>query len=317
MDQLYDCNMKKDFKNIIELVEYFKTEEICVSFLKSVIWKNGKKCPHCGSCEIMEYKNYKRNRCKACKKDFSIKQGTIFQDSNIPLKKWFMAMYIFNVCKKGLSSCQLASDISVSQKTAWFILQRLRYASKNLSYNGKFSGTTEIDEAYLGGSETNKHVDKKNKVEKTCIIGLVNRDTKKVRAYKVSSNEKEVLLGKIYPNVKDRSNIFTDSYNGYDDLKKYYNHEFVKHCAGEYNRDKKDNQGRTAYKINKNSIEGFWSQLKRGINGTYHWVSKKHVNKYLDEFSFRYNSRNKSDIDRFKMFCHNLNGKLLYNDLIA
>ena len=314
---LYDCNMKKDFKNIIELVEYFKTEEIFVSFLKSVIWKNGKKCPHCGSCEIMEYKNYKRNRCKACKKDFSIKQGTIFQYSNIPLKKWFMAMYIFNAHKKGISSCQLARDISVSQKTAWFMLQRLRYASKNLSYNGKFSGTTEIDEAYLGGSETNKHADKKNKTEKTCIIGLVNRDTKTVKAYKVSSNEKENLLPKIYLNCKDKSNIFTDSYSGYDDLKKHYNHEFVKHCAGEYNRDKKDDSGRTAYKINTNSIEGFWSQLKRGINGTYHWVSKKHVNKYLDEFSFRYNSRDKSDIDRFKMFCHHLNGKLLYNDLIA
>ena len=181
------------------------------------------------------------------------------------------------------------------------MLQRIREVMKN-DNNDKFTGTTEIDEAYLGGSETNKHADKKNKSEKTCIIGLVNRDTKQVKAYKVSSNEKDVLLGKIYSNVKDNSTIFTDSYNGYDDLKKYYNHEFVKHCAGEYNRDKKTKDGRTANKINTNSIEGFWSQLKRGIEGIYHWTSKKHIQRYINEFVFRYNTKNKdiyTEIIRF------------------
>ena len=134
------------------------------------------------------------------------------------------------------------------------MLKRIREVMKN-DNNDKFTDTTEIDEAYIGGSETNKHTDKKNKTEKTCIIGLINRDTKQVKAYKVSSNEKDNLLPKIYLNCKDKSNIFTDSYNGYDDLKKHYNHEFVKHCAGEYNRDKKGQRWKNGlqnqYKLNR------------------------------------------------------------------
>lgn len=191
------------------------------------------------------------------------------------------------------------------------MLQRIREVMKN-DNNNKFDGTTEIDEAYLGGSETNKHADKKNKNEKTCIIGLVNRDTKTVKAYKVSSNEKDNLLPKIYLNCKDKSNIFTDSYNGYDDLKKYYNHEFVKHCAGEYNRDKKDDSGRTAYKINTNSIEGFWSQLKRGIYGVYHWASNKHIQRYVNEFCYRYNNRLMNDIEIFTNWFGGCENKKLY-----
>lgn len=142
------------------------------------------------------------------------------------------------------------------------MLKRIREVMKNYN-NNQFEGTTGIDEIYVGGSKKNKHLNKKNKVEKTCIIGLVNRDTKQVRAYKVSSNQKGNLLPKIYLNVSNKSNIFTDSYNCYDDLQKHYNHQFVKHCVGKYNREKKTKDGKTSYKINTNSIEGFWSQLKK------------------------------------------------------
>ena len=305
-----------NFRNIIELVEFFRTEEICVKFLKSILWVNGAKCPHCGGCEIMEYKSdFKRNRCKSCKKDFSIKAGTIFEDSNIPLKKWFMAMYIFNAHKKGISSVQLAKDISITQKSAWFILQRLRHASKNLFIN-EFEGVTEIDEAYIGGSESNRHAkDKKENGEKpkTVVIGLVNRDTKQVKAMKVPTAEKDFLLPKINLNVKNGSTIVTDSYHAYKDLKNNFTHKSVKHSAGEYVRI----EATTAFKIHTNSIEGFWSLVKRGINGTYHWVSKKHINKYLAEYSMRYNSREMSDVARFELFCNNTQGKLLYKDLIA
>ena len=305
-----------NFRNIIELVEFFKTEEICIKFLKSILWVNGAKCPHCGGCEIMEYKSdFKRNRCKSCKKDFSIKAGTIFEDSNVPLKKWFMAMYIFNAHKKGISSVQLAKDISITQKSAWFILQRLRHASKNL-FTSEFDGVTEIDEAYIGGSESNRHAkDKKENGEKpkTVVIGLVNRDTKQVKAMKVPTAEKDFLLPKINLNVKNGSTIVTDSYHAYKDLKNNFTHKSVKHSAGEYVRI----EAKTAFKIHTNSIEGFWSLLKRGINGTYHWVSKKHINKYLAEYSMRYNSREMSDVARFELFCNNTQGKLLYKDLIA
>lgn len=305
-----------NFKNIIELVEVFKTEEICVKFLKSILWVNGAKCPHCGSNEIMEYKSdFKRNRCKSCKKDFSIKVGTIFEDSNIPLKKWFMAMYIFNAHKKGISSVQLAKDISITQKSAWFILQRLRHASKNL-FTNEFEGITEIDEAYIGGSESNRHAkDKKLTGEKpkAVVIGMVNRDTKQVKAVKVPTAEKDFLLPKINLNVKSGSTILTDTYHAYKDLSKKYNHQTIKHSAGEYVRS----DARVSFKIHTNTVEGFWSLLKRGINGTYHWVSKKHINKYLNEYSMRYNSREMNDVERFKLFCNNTQGKLLYKDLIA
>jgi transposase-like protein len=312
--------MKANFRNIIELVEFFKTEEICVKFLKSILWVSGAKCPHCGGCEVMEYKSdFKRNRCKACKKDFSIRQGTIFEDSNIPLKKWFMAMYLFNAHKKGISSMQLAKDISITQKSAWFILHRLRHASKNL-FTSEFEGTTEIDEAYIGGSESNRHAkDKKltGEKEKTVVIGMVNRETKQVKAMKVPTAEKDFLLPKINLNVKQGSVIVTDTYHAYNDLKKKYNHKTVKHSANEYVRNELDLNGRVAFQVHTNSIEGFWSLLKRGINGTYHWVSKKHINKYLAEYSMRYSSREISDVERFKLFCNNTQGKLLYKDLIA
>ena len=301
-----------NFHNLIELTDFFKTEDDCIKYLYERRIKNNIPCHYCG-CKNCSYlpKNSSRIRCRKCKRLYSVRVGTIFQDSNVPLRKWFMAMYIFLSHKKGISSCQLAKDISVSQPTAWFMLQRIREVMKN-DNNNKFDGTTEIDEAYIGGSETNKHADKKNKTEKTCIIGLVNRDTKTVKAYKVSSNEKDNLLPKIYLNCKDKSNIFTDSYNGYDDLKKHYNHEFVKHCAGEYNRDKKDKDGRTAYKINTNSIEGFWSQLKRGIYGVYHWASNKHIQRYVNEFCYRYNNKAISDIDKFANWFSRFEGRRLY-----
>lgn len=312
-----------NFKNLDELTNKIKTEKQAINYFIKLRWGNkiNPVCPFCNKCGAYNFKNQNKTfKCKHCNKIFSYKTGTIFENTKIPMRKWFIAIYLFSSHKKGISSHQLAKDISVTQKSAWFMLQRIREVMKN-DNNNKFDGTTEIDEAYLGGSETNKHADKKNKSEKTCIIGLVNRDTKQVKAYKVNSNEKDNLLPKIYLNCKDKSNIFTDSYNGYDDLKKHYNHEFVKHCAGEYNRDKKDKDGRTAYKINTNSIEGFWSQLKRGIYGVYHWASNKHIQRYVNEFAFRYNTKNKeiySEITRFNCVLQNaLNKRLKYSWLIG
>lgn len=291
----------------------FPDENACREFLAKQKWGGLDKavCPFCGHKHCYLHNGIDRFTCKQCQKQFSLRINTIFEDSRLPLVKWFLAIYFETTMKKGISSYTLAKYLSITQKSAWFMLQRIREVMKN-DNNNKFDGTTEIDEAYLGGSETNKHADKKNKNEKTCIIGLVNRDTKTVKAYKVSSNEKDNLLPKIYLNCKDKSNIFTDSYNGYDDLKKYYNHEFVKHCAGEYNRDKKDDSGRTAYKINTNSIEGFWSQLKRGIYGVYHWASNKHIQRYVNEFCYRYNNRLMNDIEIFTNWFGGCENKKLY-----
>lgn len=227
--------MKKDFRNLIELVEFFKTEEDCIIYLKSIFWKNEKYCPHCGSNKVMEFENIKRNRCKECKKDFSIIKGTIFEDSNITLKKWFMASYLFNAHKKGISSCQLAKDIGVSQPTAWFMLQRLRHASIKSS-NQKFQGICEVDEAYLGGKEENRHMQDRlqGKKDKAVIIGIINRENKQVKTIKVNDAKANTLQKEIYSNIKNESTLITDEHKAYQSISHFiYNHKTINHSRGE------------------------------------------------------------------------------------
>jgi transposase-like protein len=309
----------KTFKNLIDLMEFFHSEEFCHNFLKDMFWgdkRENRKCPHCGSNHITEFKDFKKNRCYDCKFEFSIRKNTIFDDSKVSLKKWFMVIYLANSNKKGVNSHAVARQIGVTQKTAWFMLQRIKNASLGAMFKSPFDGTTEIDEVYIGGSESNRHSkDKKATGEKpkTVVIGMVNRDTKQVKAMKVPTAEKDFLLPKINLNVKTGSTIVTDSYHAYKDLKKNYTHKSVKHSAGEYVRV----EAKTAFKVHTNSIEGFWSLVKRTINGTNHWISKKHTNKYLAEMSFRYNTKELSDNERFINFLQMSFKKLTYKELIC
>ncbi|MFT4968130.1 MAG: transposase-like protein [Candidatus Deianiraeaceae bacterium] len=306
--------MKKDFKNLIELIEFFSTEAECIKYLKSTIWKDGAFCPHCGSNEIMEYTDIKRNRCKSCKCDFSIRKGTIFEDSNVKLKKWFMATYLFNAHKKGISSPQLAKDIGVSQPTAWFMLQRLRHASNGM-FKNQFQGTCEIDETYIGGKYENMHTSKKATLpQKATVLAIINRDTKQVKAYHTEDNKYHTLGEKVFQKVEHGSTWITDEYKGYKALKYYYNHQSINHSAKEYVRNGKTME---AIIITTNTVEDFFGLLKRGINGIYRWCSKKHLNRYLGEYSLRYNSREITDCERFTMFLGNIQGKMSYKELIA
>lgn len=301
------------FKNLIELMDFFKTEMDCIKYLYNRRIKNNIPCHYCGCNDSYLPKNETRIRCRNCKSKYSVRIGTIFQDSNVPLRKWFIAMYIYLSHKKGISSCQLAKDISVSQPTAWFMLQRLRHISKEF-YHNEFEGTNEIDEAYIGGAEGNKHSKNKNKKNKMVVIGIVNRETKQVKAFKVASAEKENLLPRVNVNIKRGSTIISDTFQGYKELKKNYTHETIKHSMGEYVR----NDNRKAYKIHTNTIEGFWSQLKRGINGVYHWVSEKHMQKYCNEFSYRYNTKDVADCERFNNFLLRIESQTLkYNNLVG
>ena len=178
------------------------------------------------------------------------------------------------------------------------MLHRIREVMDNSDDQNLFEGTTEIDEAYLGGKESNKHKSKKGQVEKVVVIGMVNRESQKVKTVMVASAEAENLVPKIYRSVADRSMIATDTLQAYKGLKKHYIHKTVKHSAGEYVKIDRH----TSFKIHTNSIEGFWGELKRGIKGIYHWASKKHINKYLNEYCFRYNERKITDFERFDIW---------------
>jgi transposase-like protein len=320
----------KHFKNLVDLMDFFKDEEFCHNFLKNLFWgenRENKKCPNCQSCNVIEFADFKKNRCQTCKFEFSIRKNTIFDDSKVPLRKWFMVIYLANSNKKGVNSLTVARQVGITQKTAWFMLHRIREVMKG--GNSPFDGITEVDEAYFGGKEGNKHTINKFKSEKTAVIGLVNRDTKQVKAVSIPNADKENLLPKIGCNVAMGSTVITDTYNAYKNLKNNFKHYTIKHSENETvgSRIKLKNteimseyvrlDSRIAFKIHTNTIEGFWSQVKRGIYGIYHWASKKHINRYLNEYTFRYNGKENCDFKNFVNWFSNCEGKkVVYANLI-
>lgn len=319
---LLTCNLLYfmiNFNNLLQLVEKLRTEKECINYFIQARWSGIITCPFCNCKKVYNLKqSNEKFKCRhnKCYKIFSYKTGTIFENTKIPMRKWFIAIYLQGSHKKGISSHQLARDIGVTQKTAWFMLMRIREMMSISITEDK--GTFEIDEAYLGGTDSNKHKDKKNTKEKTIVLGMINRDTKQVKAMKVPSNEKEWMLPKIYMNVKDKSTIMTDTLHTYSDLKRHYNHKTIKHSAKEYYREEKDNEGRTAFKIHTNTIEGYWGLLKRGITGIYHWASEKHIQRYVNEFSYRYNTKESEEGDRFIDLLQLTNNKRLrYKSLIS
>lgn len=316
----------KNFKNLMDFTAFFKTEKKCHEYLKSILWSESKYCPFCGSTHINEYKsNFKKNRCYDCKKDFSIRKGTIFDDSRLSLQKWFMCIFLINSNKKGISSCQLANQVGITQKTAWFVLQRIREACKSKDFNEPFGGNIiEVDEAYFGGKEQNRHMKDRIKgvKKKAVVIGLIDRENKKVRAIKVEDAKANTLQNEIYDRLKEGDILITDESKAYHSISNFrFNHQRVNHSQDEYVKQgftNKQNEERKAFKIHTNSIEGFWSHLKRGINGTYHWVSHKHIQRYCNEFGYKYDTRCLQNNERFIDFLEKINNtKVKYKDLIS
>ena len=224
-------------------------------------------------------------KCKNTGKYFNVKTKTIFEDTKIKLLKWFMALYVFSSHKKGISSHQLAKDIGVTQKTAWFMLHRLRYAFDHPNFKKMLENEVEVDETYLGGDNKNKHTGKKVKgtqgrstKDKSAIFGMIERGGN-VIAKQVDDVSTDTLQNLIYDNVKTNSTISTDEWKSYIGLNLNYKHLTVNHGAKEY----------VNMMAHTNNIECFWSHLKRGVDGIYHWVSKKHLQSYIDEFSLRFN----------------------------
>jgi transposase-like protein len=318
---------KKTFETILDFANYFRSEKFCVQYFIKMRWNcevtcQNKECFHHNikdsGNKVYLLEDGESFKCNKCNRIFSYKVGTIFENSKITMKNWFMAIYLKTSHKKGISSVQLSKYLKIRQATAWFMLQRLKHVVDTNMFKESFSDTVvEADELYVGGKEGNKHVDKRFKDTKAVVLGIVDRNKKEVKTFHVKDSKYSTLGQKIIDNVELGSTLITDDYSAYKTLKNFYEHETVNHSAGEYVKVKRLRNGLEAAKIHTNNIEGYWSLVRRTIYGTHHWVSKKHLQRYLSEISYRFNMRFISNSNKFTDFVSKVEGRLKYKDLIV
>jgi transposase-like protein len=294
-----------------EAIIYFSNQDNCIAYMKAMRWPDGVVvCPSCGRNDVSWLGNQKKWQCKSAhpKRQFSAKTGTIFEDSPLGLDKWLMAAWMITNCKNGVSSYEIARAIGVTQKSAWFMLHRLRLAMKDdhkHTMGGHWQNPIEVDETYIGGKARNKHLSERRQTErKTIVMGMLNRETRQVRAKVIPQAKRAVLQGEILKNVGFNAHVFTDGHLGYEGIDKFKNftHKTVNHI-NEYVNGRVHTQG----------IENFWSLLKRGLTGTYVAVEPFHLDAYVDEQVFRFNNSGKKMNDglRFKKVLSQVAGKRL------
>ena len=319
--------MNTEFNSFASMLTALPTDTACREYLELRRWNGTPVCPHCGVADAKHYKlNVKGEfkgmyKCKSCKERFTVTLGTMFEGSPISLRKWFIATYIFASHKKGISSHQLARDLGVTQKTAWFMLHRLRFALGTGSFEMPKTGgggeVVEVDEKYVGGQAENKHASKRIKgaqsaLDKACVVGVLNRETGAstvVLQPQITGQERTQSIKNVVFNLVDpKATLITDSHNAYKTINTVYpNHIKVK-LNGSYVTDKH---------FHTNNIEGFWSLLGRSILGIYHQVSARHLQAYCDESSYRYNTRKMNEGNRVALTVSKSNVRLTYNALIA
>jgi transposase-like protein len=298
-------------KTLQQAMKHFSDEQVCIDTVAALRWPDGPVCPKCASKEHYYLASQKRWKCKKCYKQFSVKVGTIFEDSPIGLDKWLIALWLLVNCKNGISSYELSRDLGITQKSAWFVLHRLRLALQKKNF-GKLGGEVEADETYIGGAARFMHKERKQRmidgktgwVGKTAVMGLLERHGE-VRTFVLPDLNHPTLHGHVRSNVASDAHLFTDAAASYTGLTGEYIHKVIDHA-----------EAYAKGNVHTNGLENFWSLVKRGLKGTYISAEPFHLFRYLDEQAFRYNNRAtkenpKHDGDRFFLALSQIAGKRL------
>jgi transposase-like protein len=300
-------------RTLLEAINYFADIDVCTSFVADMIWPNGPYCPDCGCVEYSYLKARRIWKCKACKRQYSVKVGTIFENSPLPLSKWLLAVWLIANSKNGISSYELARALGITQKTAWFMLHRIRLAMQTESF--RLGGEVEVDEAFVGGKANNMHwAERERKVKggrggkgsgKTPVLGMLERGGR-VQAEVVPNVRGKTLRPRVKDSVANGATVYTDALPSYNGLGVRFTHRTIDHAE-------KYVDGR----VHTNGIENFWSLVKRGLYGTYVSVDPEHLFRYLDERVFTFNERGRSDYERFCVALAAINGRRLTYDALT
>jgi transposase-like protein len=301
-------------KTLRDAIRYFQDEQVCINAVAELRWPNGPVCPKCGHREHYYLATQKRWKCKACKKQFSVKVGTIFEDSPIALDKWLIALWMLVNCKNGISSYEVGRALGITQKSAWFVLHRLRLAlqTKSLVKLGGPGSEVEVDETFIGGKARNMHpkvhhrrIVQGGPHDKTVVMGMLERGGE-VRAMVIANRRKPLIQREVRENITPMSVLLSDRLQSYEGLIRHYAHYMIDHAERYVDG-----------KVHTNGMENFWSLLKRGLKGTYVAVEPFHLFRYLDEQVFRFNNRKDAggvkmkDDERFEIALSQVAGKRL------